>query len=52
MGYKAAGIYLNKGNAAYWDGKDEHGDSVASGVYFYTLQAGKFTATRKMVIVK
>jgi hypothetical protein len=52
LGYKDAGIYLNKGNAAYWDGKDEHGDSVASGVYFYSLQAGKFNATRKMVIVK
>ena len=52
LGYKIAGIYLNKNKAAYWDGKDEYGESVASGVYFYSLQAGKFTETRKMVIVK
>ena len=33
---------------AYWDGKNEMGESVASGVYFYTLTAGDFSATRKM----
>jgi hypothetical protein len=38
--------------AAYWDGKDDLGQRVASGVYYYTIQAGDFSATRKMVIVK
>jgi len=52
LGYRSAGVYTSQGQAAYWDGKDEHGESIASGVYFYCLQAGKFTATRKMVIVK
>jgi hypothetical protein len=57
---KDAGVYMAKDKAAHWDGKDSLGQSVASGVYFYTLQveypdrnkAGIFTATRKMVIVK
>ena len=38
--------------AAYWDGRNALGEPVASGVYFYTLKAGDFTATRKMLIKK
>lgn len=52
LGNQKAGYYLAKGRAAYWDGKNSSGDKVASGVYFYTLQADNFRATRKMVIVK
>jgi len=52
LGNQAAGVYVDKERAAYWDGKNERGDKVASGLYFYTLQAGKFTATKRMVIVK
>jgi hypothetical protein len=52
LGYRSAGVYTSPNRAAYWDGKDEDGESVASGIYFYCLKAGKFTATRKMVIVK
>jgi len=52
FGRKAAGIYLDKDKAAYWDGCDSLGEKVASGVYYYTLQAGEFRATRKMLIVK
>jgi hypothetical protein len=52
LGNKPAGIYVTKDEAAYWDGRDSLGQSVASGVYFYTLQAGEFRATRKMVILK
>ncbi len=37
---------------AHWDGKNDIGESVASGVYFYTLKAGDFSATRKMLIRK
>ena len=52
LGHQVAGIYQSRTRAAYWDGKNEVGESVASGVYFYTLTAGNFTATRKMLIVK
>ncbi|MBC8462202.1 MAG: proprotein convertase P-domain-containing protein [Deltaproteobacteria bacterium] len=52
LGYQSAGVYVSKENAARWDGKDSLGQKVASGVYFYTLQAGEFRATQKMVIMK
>ena len=52
LGHQPAGIYQSKNRAAYWDGKNELGESVASGAYFYTLTAGEFTATRKMLILK
>ena len=52
IGHRDAGTYKNRSQAAYWDGKNETGESVASGVYFYTLTAGKFSATRKMLILK
>jgi len=52
LGWKKAGLYITKDKAAYWDGKDSLGEKVASGVYFYTLQTGEFSAMRKMVILK
>ena len=52
LGHQRAGIYQGKSRAAYWDGRNAVGESVASGVYFYTLTAGDFTATRKMLIRK
>ena len=52
LGHQAAGIYQNRSRAAYWDGRNAFGESVASGVYFYTLTTGDFTATRKMLIRK
>ena len=52
LGHQPAGIYQSRTRAAYWDGRNELGESVASGVYFYTLTAGDFTATRKMLIRK
>ena len=52
LGHRSAGSYANRGRAAYWDGRNAAGESVASGVYFYTLSAGEFSATRKMVIRK
>ena len=52
LGHQPAGVYRSKSRAAYWDGKNNQGESVASGLYFYTLQAGDFTATGKMLILK
>ena len=52
LGHQAAGRYQNRSRAAYWDGKNKFGESVASGLYFYTLTAGDFSATRKMLIRK
>ncbi|MDE0015566.1 MAG: trypsin-like peptidase domain-containing protein [Candidatus Poribacteria bacterium] len=52
LGHQPAGVYESRGRAAYWDGRNESGEPVASGVYFYTLTAGDFTATRKLLIIK
>ena len=52
LGHQPAGVYQSRGRAAYWDGRNNHGEPVASGVYFYTLTAGDFTATRKLMIRK
>jgi hypothetical protein len=52
LGHQPAGIYESRNRAAYWDGKNNLGEPAASGLYFYTLTAGEFTATRKLLIKK
>ncbi len=52
VGHQPAGLYRNRSRAVYWDGRNARGESVASGLYFYTLTADDFTATRKMLIRK
>ena len=52
LGHQAAGIYRSRSRAVYWDGRNQLGESVASGLYFYMLTAGEFTATRRMLILK
>ena len=52
IGYQVAGRYSSRARAAYWDGRNTVGEPVASGLYFYTLTAGDFSATRQMVILK
>ena len=52
LGHQAAGVYKSRSRAAYWNGKNDLGERVGSGVYFYTLTAGDFSATRKLLILK
>ena len=52
LGYQPIGIYASRSRAAYWDGRNTIGEPVASGIYFYTFTAGKFSSTRKMLIRK
>jgi hypothetical protein len=52
LGHKQAGKYLNRAESAYWDGKNEAGESVSNGVYFYTLVTPEFFQTRKLVILR
>ena len=52
VGHQGAGMYQSRSRAVYWNGRNQLGESVASGLYFYTLAAGKFTATRRMLILK
>ena len=52
VGFKPVGYYLTREQAAYWDGRNEIGEFVSSGVYFLQFVAGDFTATQRVVIVK
>ena len=52
LGHQPRGMYQSRSRAAYWDGRNAVGEPVASGVYFYTLTANNFIATRKMLILK
>ena len=52
LGRKDGGYYTTKERAGYWNGKNAQGERVASGVYFYTIKAGNFVATKKLAIVK
>ena len=52
LGQKMSGFYTDKSKAAYWDGRNEAGEYVASGVYFYNVKTDDFSTTRKMVIAR
>ena len=52
LGYQPADIYQDRSRAAYWNGRNTNGELVASGVYFYQLRAGDYSALRRMVVVK
>ena len=52
VGHRIPAVYENRSKAIYWDGRNEFGETVASGIYFYHLSAGDYSATRKMVILK
>ena len=52
LGHRSAGLYADKNKAAHWDGANDAGEQVASGVYFYVINIGEFTARRKMLVVR
>ena len=52
VGHRIAAAYESRSKAIYWDGRNHVGEGVASGVYFYALTAGDFSATRRMLIIK
>ena len=52
IGHQKAGYYTDRRKAVYWDGRNEIGEPVSSGIYFYTLTTDDYTGTRRMVILK
>ena len=52
LGFQSAGFYNSQGRAAYWDGRNELGERVASGLYFYQLTTPDFQQTRRLLILK
>ena len=52
VGHRIASAYESRSKAVYWDGRNGLGERVASGIYFYTLTVGDFSATRRMLILK
>ena len=52
VGHRVAAFYETRSKAIYWDGRNEFGEGVASGLYFYHLSAGDYSATRRMLILK
>ena len=52
VGFKQQGFYMTCSRAVYWDGRNNIGEQVASGVYFYSLHTPDFSATQKMLVLK
>ena len=52
LGQKGIGRYLSKDESIHWDGRNQNGELVPSGVYFYQFRAGKFMEMKKMLLVK
>ena len=52
IGFRSAGIYLSQDKAIYWNGRTDNGETVSSGIYFYQLNAGDYSSTSRMVILK
>ena len=52
LGTKLANSYFLREGAAYWDGRNDMGEEISSGVYFYTLEAGTYRRTRRMTVAR
>jgi len=52
LGEKMAGMYISRNRAAYWNGRNEAGERISSGLYFYAIEAGNFRGIKRMLLVK
>jgi WD40 repeat protein len=52
LGWREKGLYITKGRAAYWDGKNDKGEKVPSGIYFYAMEIGGVKMVKRMVIIR
>jgi hypothetical protein len=52
LGYQSPGIYVTRDKAVYWDGRNNAGELMASGLYFYTLKTKAYTQTKRMLLLK
>ncbi|MBT5712178.1 T9SS type A sorting domain-containing protein, partial [Candidatus Poribacteria bacterium] len=52
LGRLAPGAYRRRSAAAYWDGRNDFGERVSSGMYMYELRAGASRQMRRMVVRK
>ena len=52
FGHQARGYYLGRSQAAHWDGRNQFGEQVASGVYIYELATPTFKYTKRLVVLK
>ena len=52
VGLQSAGDYTPHDKAVYWDGRNEFGEQPSSGIYYYTICAGEYIETRKMLLLK
>jgi flagellar hook assembly protein FlgD len=52
LGHRRAGVYVARGEAAHWDGINDSGERVASGIYYYTIQTDQYRATKKMIVAQ
>jgi flagellar hook assembly protein FlgD len=52
LGHKSPGIYVTREQAAYWDGRNNVGERMASGLYFYTLKTKSYAQTKRMLLLK
>ena len=52
LGTELAVSCLSRAGTAYWDGRNDMGEAVSSGVYFYTLEAGDYQRTRWMTLMR
>ena len=52
LGLKPAGYYTRRDQALYWDGRNDWGEAVSSGVYFYHLVAGQQSEIKKMIVIR
>ena len=52
LGFQPAGNYEARSRAVYWDGTNDFGETVANGVYFYSLSTSDYSNTRKAIILK